>query len=380
MQSPSYELKLKSKTDRGRDIYEFKSADGIPSKNSFRDAELAIADTVKPEVEDDILTVQSGYGFLSVILADQAHQGTTIAAEISDRARQLIRINLDKNEIKNASVEKVAFYDEIDRNFDKIVYAPRDYESVDVVKNRISNLVKLLDVEGKLYVAGKKTSGINRYRSYLKSLKGDTQKITQNGKQRVYQYTKSEEFEPEKIEIETSFKAEVNGLELSFAACKGLFSPNDLDEGTKKLIENIELTEEDKVLDLACGYGVIGIFLNKFFDSDIHLTDDNSVATYYSKENLQLNDIEKYSLKNRDCLDGFKDEKFDCIVSNPPTHQGENITDEMFNQSHKVLRNGGELYLVYNQNMEFEDKLSQIFRKTEILEKSNNYLVLKAIK
>lgn len=380
MESPSYELKLQNNTGRGKEIYTFQSADGIVSKNSFREEELAIADNVMPEKDDDLLVVQGGYGFLGVVMADKAPGGLTTIAETSDRAFQLIELNLRQNTIDNGEVHKVSFYDELEEGFDKVLYAPRDYEAVDVVKNRISNVVKLLNTGDKLYIAGRKTSGINRYKKHLNSFTGETEKIAQDGSQRVYKYTKTEEFEPRNIDIETSFKAEVKELELEFNACEGLFSPKKLDEGSRLLIENIEFEESDKVLDLACGYGIIGTFLKKLYSIDLSLTDDNSIATYYAEKNLESNNIDGYSLENRDCLDGFKDEKFDSIVSNPPTHQGEGITDEMFNESYKALNEGGYLYLVYNQNMRFEDKLSKKFERIEILAEEDNYIVIKATK
>ena len=379
MKDPIYELKLESRTDRGKEIYEFKSSDGVPSKDNFRDSELALADTVNPALEDDILVIQSGYGFLPVILADQTPKGKTIAGETSDRAYQLTKLNLENNEVENCTPQKVAFYTEIDKSFDKIVYAPRGYEPVDVVKNRLSNAVKLLENGGEMLIAGKKTSGINRYQSHLKSFAGGTEKLDQQGKQKVYRYTKKGEFEPENIDVETSFKAKVDEIELGFTACEGLFSPKSLDDGSRLLIENIQVEEEDEVLDLACGYGIVGIFLQKLHGSKIFMTDDNRIATHFSRKNAEETNVE-CKVKNRDCLDGFPNKKFDAIVSNPPTHQGEEITDEMFEQSYKALRNGGSLYLVYNQNMRFEEKLSKMFSETETLEKADNYLVLKAIK
>ncbi len=52
----------------------------------------------------------------------------------------------------------------------------------------------------------------------------------------------------------------------------------------------------------------------------------------------------------------------------------------MFQQAHKSLKRGGKLYLVYNQNMGFEDQLSEMFDTTEILEEKDNYRILKAVK
>jgi len=374
-----YETKLESKTIKCKEIYEFKSSDGVPSKYSFRDSELAIADAVNIEPEDDILVIQSGYGLLPVILADQAPNGETIAGETGDRAYQLTKLNLDDNGVENCTPQKVAFYTEIDRWFDKIVYAPRGYEPVDVVKNRISNAVKLLENDGEILIAGKKTSGINRYQNHLKSFSGESEKLIQNRKQRVYRYIRKGEFEPENIDIETSFKVKVDQIELEFTACEGLFSPKSLDDGSRLLIEDIEVDEGDEVLDLACGYGIVGIFMQKLHGGKIFMTDDNRIATHFCRKNAEETNVE-CKVKNRDCLDGFPSKKFDAIVSNPPTHQGEEVTDEMFSESHRALKDGGSLYLVYNQNMRFEEKLSNIFSEAEKLEKADNYVVLEAIK
>lgn len=377
MEGPDYEIKLKRITDKGEKIFSFKSADGIIAKNKFRDSELALADHIEPEKEDKVLVAQSGKGVLGVIFGSQNQN--TVLAETSDRAYQLSKTNIEEKGIE-ASCRKVAHYDELEQGFDKIVYAPESYEPVDFVKNRLGNLVQLLEDEGNLYIAGKKHDGINRYKDCLNNLEGRLEKVGQERSQKIYRYTKEGDINPEKPEIETSYDTEFDDIKLEFTACKGLFSPHSLDEGSKLLMENIEASEQDKVLDLACGYGVIGIFLKKKFNSALYLTDDSALATYYAKKNLEKNNIEQYRLENRDCLDGFKDQKFDVIVSNPPTHQGEGVTDEIFGHSYEALRKGGNLYLVYNKNMGYEDKLSQKFSNTETLTEENNYKILKAQK
>ncbi len=52
----------------------------------------------------------------------------------------------------------------------------------------------------------------------------------------------------------------------------------------------------------------------------------------------------------------------------------------MFKNSHKCLKKNGSLYLVYNQNMNFEKQLSNKFSKTKVLTEKDNFKVLKATK
>lgn len=378
MKNPGYKLELETRKGDRSEKYSFVSADGVSPKNSFRDAELALDDVVEPSEEDEVLTVQTGFGFLPVVLGDR--EGETLGVETSDRAYQLTTINIEENEVKNCSSKKVTFYSDLNERFDKITYAPRGYESVDVVKNRLGNLAELLKKDGILYVAGKKTAGINRYKDYLNSLQGENEKVTQHGKQRVYRYIKTvEKLHPQKFEVETEFTSEIQGSELEFSAREGLFSPDQLDDGTKLLLENIGFSGDEEVLDLACGYGIIGTFLKKIYGVELFLSDDSTTAIHYSEKNLEANGVKDYRLENSDCLDGFN-RKFDAIVSNPPTHQGSGVTDELFEGAQSSLRSGGSLYLVYNQKMNYENSLSGMFAKTEVLAEEDNYRVLKAVK
>ena len=307
MEDCSYEFELESRGPEGSKVYSFISADGVIPKKDFRDSELLIGDEVRPEKDDDVLVVQSGYGFLGVNVGDKVDNGRVLAADTSDRAKQLTGLNLGRNSIDTAEAFKTSFYSDLDRSFDKIVYAPKSYEPVDLVKNRIRNIIDLLKDRGELFVAGSKTDGINRYKNYMKKGSGNLEKVTQKGSQRLYRYTHSGDQLPEKPDIEHSFEANIDEVNLKFKTCEGLFSFKSLDKGTEILLENLDIPEESKALDLGCGYGAIGIFLSKKLDCSVHLTDDNALATYYAEQNLELNNVEDYEINNRDCLDGFKD-------------------------------------------------------------------------
>lgn len=375
-----YSFKLKSETDKGSKVYSFETADGVASKEGFREAELLLVDTVETTYSEDILVLYPGYGFLGVIFADYTPEGKTVLAESSDRAHQITKHNLKENNIENAESRKITSPGDIDQSFDKVLYAPKPYANTDVVKNNLTEAIQLLKEDGELYLASSKKEGLNRYKDWLKQIRGELEKINSRDRYHVYKYKKQGKIEDRKVDVERSLEAELNGVKSSFETVEGLFSPNSLDEGSRLLIENIQAVPEDKVWDVACGYGAIGIFLKKLYDPKIYFSDNNLKAVKQTERNLQLNEIEEYRLEHADCLDTFNGEKFDKIVSNPPTHQGRGITDEIFQSSYQRLRKDGELYIVYNQNMNYEQQLEQIFKKVEILEKRDNYAVTRATK
>ena len=56
---------------------------------------------------------------------------------------------------------------------------------------------------------------------------------------------------------------EYNGHLLEFDAGKELFSPAKIDSGTRAMLSKTEFLPEDKILDLGCGYGIVGIAAGK---------------------------------------------------------------------------------------------------------------------
>ena len=95
-----YQLKLKSQ--QNEKVYIFQLADGLNSKNSFRDKELLLADELKIDDDDRVLVIQSNYGFLGVILGGKADK--VVMFDTSVRACEFSRKNAEKNDLENYSV------------------------------------------------------------------------------------------------------------------------------------------------------------------------------------------------------------------------------------------------------------------------------------
>ncbi len=58
-------------------------------------------------------------------------------------------------------------------------------------------------------------------------------------------------------------KEEINGIDITCETGEYYFSPNRVDRGTRLMLETVPVREGDKVLDLGCGYGVVGIYAAK---------------------------------------------------------------------------------------------------------------------
>jgi 16S rRNA (guanine1207-N2)-methyltransferase len=75
------------------------------------------------------------------------------------------------------------------------------------------------------------------------------------------------------------FQAVLNTIELTFETSKELFSPKAIDLGTEFMLSKVEFTSADKVLDLGCGYGVVGILAAKLIGPKrVVMVDNNAEA------------------------------------------------------------------------------------------------------
>lgn len=54
-------------------------------------------------------------------------------------------------------------------------------------------------------------------------------------------------------------KTEIKEVSLEFETSNKVFSPSSIDMGTMAMLSQVEFQSTDKVLDLGCGYGVVGI-------------------------------------------------------------------------------------------------------------------------
>jgi 16S rRNA G1207 methylase RsmC len=113
------------------------------------------------------------------------------------------------------------------------------------------------------------------------------------------------------------------GKSFEFLTASSVFSKRKVDCGTRLLIESMVLPKTGCVLDIGCGYGVVGISVAKF-NPKLHLvmTDVNARAVRLAKKNLSLNSITNAEVRYGFLYEPVEDLKFNCVLSNPPVSAG----------------------------------------------------------
>jgi len=176
---------------------------------------------------------------------------------------------------------------------------------------------------------------------------------------------------------ERKIKAILRNTEFEFTTAGGVFSPRKVDLGSQLLANKAIVGKGWKVLDLGCGYGVVGIGIKKVVDIELYMTDINRRAVKLAQKNAKDNGI-KAKIMHGDKFEAVKDEKFDTILFNPPQTAGKKLCLEMIEESKSYLKAKGILQVVARHQKggkEFERAMEDIFGNVETVAKKSGYRI-----
>lgn len=179
------------------------------------------------------------------------------------------------------------------------------------------------------------------------------------------------------------FQARLRGQELTFHSTWGLFSPREIDEGSRLLLDYVEVGTEDDCLDLGCGYGAIGLTLARLApDGHTTLVDKDFVAIDYCHKNMALNHIGNAEALLSNGFDAIQERRFDVVASNIPAKVGNELMTLFFHDAWCQLKPGGRLYVVTINGLReyIKRTFKQRFGNYAKLKQGRNYTVALATK
>lgn len=175
----------------------------------------------------------------------------------------------------------------------------------------------------------------------------------------------------------------IRGVPVEFMVEPGVFSHRRVDPGTRLLLEKAEIPQEGTVLDLGCGYGVIGIVIAKLNPKlKVYMVDINKRAVELAKLNAKLNNVEKQVIVlHGDLYEPVKDIKFNLIITNPPFTAGFSIVERIIVEAKQHLETHGTIQLVAKRaHKKIIELLEKIYGNVEVLTSKFGYKVLKSTK
>lgn len=171
--------------------------------------------------------------------------------------------------------------------------------------------------------------------------------------------------------------AEIKKVNLKFETDPSNFSPNGIDAGTLAMLSAVNFAPSDKVLDLGCGYGAVGILAAKLIGQEnVTMCDISESAVKQAKINAKLNNVPNIDIKISDGFENIQYNDFTLIISNPPYHTDFSVPKHFIEVGFKRLALGGKMIMVTKRLDWYKNKLTSVFGGVRVLEINGYYVFM----
>ena len=139
----------------------------------------------------------------------------------------------------------------------------------------------------------------------------------------------------------------LRGRTLALLTDRAVFATRGVDRGSRLLADVMPVGAGDMILDLGCGYGVLGLVAAGLAPrGHVHMVDINTRAVGLARENATRNGISNVTVHVGDGVEPVRGLTFDLVVTNPPIRAGRAAVLRFFAGARDVLRPGGRFLVV----------------------------------
>lgn len=179
-----------------------------------------------------------------------------------------------------------------------------------------------------------------------------------------------------------SVSAVLHGRTFVFVTDTGVFSHGRVDRGTELLAESLRLEPGAHVLDLGCGYGVLGIVAAALAPNGrVVMTDPNERAVELARRNVHANAVPHVDVRLGAFYEPVSGERFDAIVTNPPIRAGKEVVFRLVDEAPVHLRRGGSLWMVARTKQgakSIEARIASTFGGSDTVARGSGFRVLRS--
>ena len=177
-------------------------------------------------------------------------------------------------------------------------------------------------------------------------------------------------------------------LDMEVVAHGAAFAGTKLDIGTRFLLDYLPRMNPDarSAVDLGCGTGILAVALARSrADLRVIATDQSAAAVASTAATAHANGVgDRVTALRDDVMSTLGDATADLIVCNPPFHVGAAVHTgaalSMFRGAGRVLREGGELWTVYNSHLGYRGALRKSVGPTELIGRNPKFTVARSVK
>jgi len=160
----------------------------------------------------------------------------------------------------------------------------------------------------------------------------------------------------------TMFDVTIGAVALRLQTEPSLFSPQKADAGTLAMLSLITFEPQDKVLDLGCGYGLVGLLAAHHVPpARVVMVDNDPRAVAFARRNADANGVPGVTVTLSDGFRGTTETGFTKIITNPPYHVDFSVPKHFIEKGFNRLVLGGTLWMVTRRRDWYRNKLTAIF-------------------
>ena len=376
----------------GQEQVEVVTVPGLPDWNLVYPSMQLLAQYPSFEPDHPILVYGSYSGALAAYLARKFAQAQITISDINSTALEAAHWTLEANHTTSVRcITDINLPPDQNQKYGAVmILIPKGRQ---LGRRWLIQAYHALASGGKLFLAGSNNEGIHSLIKDAQELFGSCQVLAYKKGHRVAQSIRNTSYVPGPdwaqapgISPRTwvEFVITLPNQTFPIRSLPGIFSYDHLDEGTQMLINALQIQPGTKVLDVGCGYGIIGLYAAVQGASLVHLIDNNLLAVAASRENLALNHIVNADVFAGNILDPIVPNKYDLILTNPPFHTGHavdyHIARSMIIQSFQALAPGGQIIIVSNRFIRYDCLVEEIFGNVTFLSESGKFHVISGLK
>ncbi len=172
-------------------------------------------------------------------------------------------------------------------------------------------------------------------------------------------------------------QADISGIKLRLETDSEIFSPSAADRGTLAMLSLADISENDVVLDLGCGCGIVGIYAAHITaPENVVMCDISEKAVGISRLNAELNGVSGVTVVQSDGLAEIQRTDFTVILSNPPYHTDFSVAKGFIENGYRRLADGGRMIMVTKRLEWYKNKLTAVFGGVRVFERDGYYIFI----
>jgi 16S rRNA (guanine1207-N2)-methyltransferase len=334
---------------------------------------------------DAVLVLGAGCGLLAAWAATRIAPGRLLLCDTHSSALDRASATLARNGCHGYELLAIERLTELAaQTFDIVLVNSTFQANSRALAAALSAVGQALRPGGRLYVAGAKAQGIGAIKARMAEIFGAAGTLGYRKGVHVVAATRPEQLAvPPEAPLET-IDVDMRGHVFRLSLRDGVFARGGLDDGTRMLIEALDVRPADRALDLGCGGGLVGMVLARLApQGHVDLLDSDTAAVALARENLRANGITNAAAHVGDGVSAAPGAPYDLIATNPPFHLGRRqtplIAQQFIASAPRALAPGGRFLLVANRFLAYERDLREAFGDVREVAGDGRYKVLLAM-